>query len=426
MDTISIKEILLNESLTPVFQPIIDLTEPAITGYEALIRGPANSNMVSPKALFDSASEAGLTVRLEYLCIELACREFFTKNFDGKLFINVSPISLVNPHTEEHIVEIFENELEVDKERIVIELSESYPIDDYEFISQALHYLRDRGFELAIDDLGAGYSSLRVWSEFKPEYVKIDRHFIKSIDKNPVNHEFVRSIQEISRSVGTHVIAEGIETEAELKAITSLGISHGQGYLLGKPNPTLAGQITKQLRSVINPLKQFTFYRQKDTIGNLMEYSESVQANESLATCSEIIEDREDIHALPVLKGAKPIGIITRQKILEIFFSLYGRELHSRRRVIKFLEKNVLIVDQASTLSEVSRAFTANKKMDMNANIIVTHGGNYAGVVRPKKLLERITQRQIQSARYSNPLTMLPGNVPIYEWIDELNQTEEF
>jgi len=97
-----------------------------------------------------------------------------------------------------------------------------------------LHY-RNMGFEIALDDLGAGYSGLRLWSELLPEYVKIDSHFINDINNDPVKFNFVKSIQNIASSLHCHVIAEGIETENEFKAIAELGITHAQGYYFARP-----------------------------------------------------------------------------------------------------------------------------------------------------------------------------------------------
>ena len=306
------------------------------------------------------------------------------------------------------------------KNSVVIELSEQYPLDDYVILGQAIKYVRDNGYELAIDDLGAGYSSLRVWSEFTPEYVKIDRHFIEGIDHDTVKYDFVRSIQEISRSLGCKVIAEGIETEQELRSIGSLGITHVQGYLLGKPRVEPVRQIAKELFVSISPLKHITYHRHRDSVGELMEECVPVSVNDTLETVADEMKSQPSLNGLPVIKDGIPVGVISRKKIFEIFLGRYGRELHAKKSVSRFLSKNVLIVDKNTAVSDVSRMFTASNQMDMNIDIIITDNDNYAGVLKTKKLLEKITEQQIMSARHSNPLTLLPGNVPIYEWIDDL------
>lgn len=416
----TLREIIDEKLLQPVFQPIFDLTVPEVTGYEALIRGPKDSIFYNPKNLFNEAKSRDLIVSLEYLCIELACREFKEKKIQGKLFVNISPMSLIKGNAEKHIVEILQGELNIDREKVVIELSEQYPVDDYALISNGIRYLRDSGYELAIDDLGAGYSGLRVWSEFSPEYVKIDRHFIDGINLDPIKYEFVRSIQEISRSLGCKVIAEGIETEEELKSIRALGITHGQGFLLGKPGLMPNEVVPIKVKNMANPLRQVIYHRYGDSVVDLMEYSEPFAAGKKLEYVADKMRENTAMDSIPVTKEGKPIGVITRKKIFELFLGHYGRELHAKKPVEQFINTDVLIVDKHNSLSDVSRRFTSSNQIDMNIDIIITDSKKYIGVVKTKKLLQKITEQQIMSARHSNPLSMLPGNVPIYEWIDDL------
>lgn len=426
MRSSAIYEIINRKQLYPVFQPIVDLSVPEISGYEALIRGPKESRLHSPKELFDEAKSNSLIIPLEYLCIELACRKYQEQQLQGRLFLNVSPMSLIKSHAERHIVELLE-EFGLDKEKVVIELSEQYPLEDYGLINEAIHFIRDSGYELAIDDLGAGYSSLRVWSEFRPEFVKIDRHFIDGIDRDPVKYEFVRSIQDISMALGCKVIAEGIETKSELKTVCALGITFGQGFLFGKPDYEPVRFIPTDVIESINPLKKVVYFRHEDSIAGLMEKCEPILISDSLESVVDQMQYNPWVNCLPVIADGIPVGVITRQKIFEIFLGRYGRELHSKKKVDEYMNRNVLIVDKNHVLSEVSRMFTASNHMDMNIDIIITDNNKYIGVLKTKKLLEKITEQQIMSAHHSNPLTMLPGNVPIYEWIDDLlNRQQNF
>ncbi|MBL1142528.1 MAG: EAL and GGDEF domain-containing protein [Proteobacteria bacterium] len=411
--------VINRKQLEAVFQPILDLSASTISGYEALIRGPEDSRLRYPDALFEDAKEMDLIIPLEFACIEVACRQYKEKRLKGILFLNISPMSLIKMHTERHVVEILK-EYGFKKEEAVIELSEKYPLENYQLLNESITYIRECGYEIAIDDLGAGYSSLRVWSEFMPEYVKIDRHFVDGIDNDPVKYEFVRSIQEISRSLGCKVIAEGIETREELKALCALGITHGQGYLLGRPESNPVTLVSKETLGTVNHLRHVVYYRFKDSISNLMEKCEPLSVSDSLEHVADRMQSNPLVNCLPVIDNDIPVGVITRKKIFEIFLSRYGRELHSKNLVVNYINNDVLIVDKDSSLAEVSRMFTASNQMDMNIDIIVTHNSKYFGVVKTKKLLEKITEQQIMSARHSNPLTMLPGNVPIYEWIDDL------
>ena len=117
----------------------------------------------------------------------------------------------------------------------MIELTEESLLDDYARLRSTLQRLREAGCAIAIDDLGAGSSGLRTWSELKPDYVKIDRYFVSGIDADPTKREFVRSMLDMGRAMGCRVIAEGVETERECRELVDLGLDRLQGHLFGRP-----------------------------------------------------------------------------------------------------------------------------------------------------------------------------------------------
>src|SRR5206468_6399901 len=132
--------------------------------------------------------------------------------------------------------ERFMDEVGVDPGRIVIELTEDYPTIDFRLVHEALMLYRAMGFRIAIDDLGEGFASLRLWSELKPEFVKADKHFVSGIAGDPVKMQFLRAIQHIAESSGSLVIAEGIEDAADFRVVKDIGIACAQGYFLGRPS----------------------------------------------------------------------------------------------------------------------------------------------------------------------------------------------
>lgn len=247
-----LKNIINNQQLTPVYQPIVQLSEENIFAHEALIRGPVNSDFHLPKALFKHAADNDLLAPLELTCREISCRHFAAADNGGKLFLNVSPMSLLEPGYINGTTNRILEQLHIDPRRVVIEISEQYPLDDYQLIRNATDHYRNMGFEIAIDDLGAGYAGLRSWSEIRPEYVKVDRHFIHNINNDAIKYRFVECIQQIARDIGCRVIAEGVETTAELAAVRDVGIDLCQGYLLGKPKPPPFSNVASQYVSIKN------------------------------------------------------------------------------------------------------------------------------------------------------------------------------
>lgn len=416
--------IIHGSKLSAVFQPIVDLRGSSLFGYEALTRGPADSCLHSPIALFESAARYGLMSALEFACRELACRRFTQLNGTGKLFLNVSPMSLVEPGYQRGMTHRILEQLGIPADRIIIELSEQYPLGDYTLMRNATTHFRQMGFQIAMDDLGSGYAGLRAWSELRPDYVKVDRHFIEQVDQEPVKREFLRSIMEIASELGCLVVAEGIETAEQLATVRALGVHFGQGYFLGRPEatPALSTDVLHQLEQAP---RQRRLARRSVTIGDLAVPAPSIDERTPLEHVLELLRTHRKLQSLPVLNGQQPVGLIRRAAILELFAGRYSHELYSRKPAGQFMDQSALVVAHSATLEEVSRHLTANGEEPLSQDFIVTRDSEFFGVARTSELLRRITEQQMRNARYANPLTQLPGNVPLHEQLDELLQREE-
>ena len=294
----ALSAILAQRSIHSLFQPIVCLSERRVFGHEALSRGPSNSPLHSPLNLFAIARQAGHLTELEAACRESACRRFSEQRLDGKLFLNISPESLLEPHYPSgRTLKVLE-EVGLAPSRVVIELTEQTPTDDFQLLSNALHHYRDMGFSIALDDLGAGYSSLRLWSELRPEYVKIDRHFIDGIHRDPLKREFVGSILQIARASKAQVIAEGIELAEELAVLTEMGVDLVQGYLLGRPQELGVREHPQVLAQVL-PVALV----EQPTVG----------LNATLGQIMDLFGRHDDLEALGVLGAdGSPCGVIHR------------------------------------------------------------------------------------------------------------------
>jgi EAL domain-containing protein (putative c-di-GMP-specific phosphodiesterase class I) len=230
--------ILRYRVLQTLYQPVIDSEDGWVFGYEALTRGPSNSPLHAPLPLIRAAARSGQLFELDLVCRELAIRRFQELGLPGRLFLNVSPLSLMEPTFRPGETLRLLNEVGLAPQRVVIELTEQQPLEDYEVLKAAVAHYMEAGFQIAIDDLGAGYAGLRLWSELRPAYVKIDHHFTENIGGDAVKREFVRSIRDMATRLGCKVVAEGIETEEDYQTVQSLGVRLHQGYHLGRPLPS--------------------------------------------------------------------------------------------------------------------------------------------------------------------------------------------
>lgn len=232
-----LQRLLLQRDLHMLFQPILDTRTDRPLGFEALARGPAGGPLHDAGTLFAVARAHNMLADLEYLCRELAIDQFVAHRLPGKLFLNVSPLSLTDPSRPRGETLRLLQAAGLAPSRVVIELSEQDPSPDRYLLARATRHYAGMGFGIAIDDLGAGYSGLRLWSEVRPDYVKVDRHFVDNLHRDRIKREFVRFIRDIALRLGCQVIAEGIEQTGERRALEDLGIHVQQGFLLGRPVP---------------------------------------------------------------------------------------------------------------------------------------------------------------------------------------------
>lgn len=408
-------KILDGKQLTPHFQPIVSLSQKKIMGYEALIRGPSDSPLHSPFNLFDTAERFDCSIKLEYICRELTIKRYAALNIKEKLFINVSPSVLLQPDFKKGETLKLLDQVGVDPRFVVIELTEHQPTDDFQLMREAVTHYRKMGFEIAIDDLGAGYSGLRLWSELQPEYVKIDMHFIQGINNDPVKLNFVRSIQNIASSLNCNVIAEGIETEEEFKAVEQLGITHAQGYYFARPTAIPLEKVDELLFIVSTQPSQLNATK----ASHIAQYIRPVSAETAISEVMSLFHNESDLTILPLVDDNVAAGIIFRDHFLfKLFSSRYGIELYGKKPIKTFIEKTPLSFDQNTPIESVSKQLTDSMRNDQA--FIISSDGKYIGVGTILKLLEEITRQQIRNASHANPLTLLPGSVPINEQIDQL------
>lgn len=424
----TIQEILDQRTLSALFQPIMDFSTGSFIGFEGLIRGPANSPMHSPANLFASARQHGLSVEIEMLSRHVVLESFAAQGLPGKLFLNVSPETLTHPSFKNGQTLAYLEELGIDPKRVVIEITENQPTFDFEAMRNAMLHYRGMGFQIAMDDLGAGFSSLRLWSELRPEYVKIDMHFVQGVNSDPLKQQFLRSIQQIAQSSGTQVIAEGIETDAEFRVVRDIGIACGQGYFIARPSHTPPLNTPANVGSLVNANNavQQTYVGMRNvTVESILRYVDSFQPETSVEQIFVRFTENHDLRSIPVVKHGRPIGLINRHEFLDHFSQPYRRELLGKKPCTDLMNGEPLLVEKSTPIHELSGFLSESEIKHFTDGFIITEQGRYIGVGTGQDLLREITKAQIENARYANPLTMLPGNVPINEHIEHLLQNDK-
>lgn len=414
----TLQSIINNEELTAFFQPICASDGNQIYGYEALIRGPSDSPFHSPSNLFDAAVQYDLLSELELICRKISIKRFVELGLQGRLFLNISPMVFLQADHPQGKTLSYLKEHGLHADQVVIEISEKYPIEQTDVLQGALIHYRNLGFKVAVDDLGAGYAGLKLWSEVKPDYVKIDRYFINQCHLDPVKREFIKSILNIGQCINAKVIAEGIETLVEFEQLEDLGINIYQGYLFGRPEPFPSRKIPTV---ILNRQRVQNFPVHFDhKVSSLLQVSYFVNFDENVKNIVDYLYSHPSVHTVPVLRDERPIGMIMRGDVLELFSTAYGRALNERKTAIEIMMNSPVIVEANTRLDEVAQAITLEHDDKILWHFIITDKNHYVGTGSIRDLLRQLTQQQLQHARYANPLSMLPGNVPIYRYVDNL------
>ena len=236
-----VRSILATGGLTTFYQPIVDMEQGTIMGYEALTRGPANTAYERADALFAGCGGEPLLDELDRACRCQAVRSARGLDPRKKLFVNSLPESLGRPgFTDGGFLDAL-SESALQPRNLVLEITERTSIEDFEAFGKELGTLRRQGFLVAIDDVGTGYSSLQTITEIHPDFIKVDLSLVKNIHRSLLKQELVHSLLQAGSRIGAQVIAEGIETEEERRTLRQCGVRYGQGYFFARPAPPFPG-----------------------------------------------------------------------------------------------------------------------------------------------------------------------------------------
>jgi EAL domain-containing protein (putative c-di-GMP-specific phosphodiesterase class I) len=234
---VTILRFLKGDGLRIEFQPIADLATGTVVGVEALARF-SGEPYEQPERWFERAGDLGMRAELEARAIDSAIEQLSQVPSDTYLTLNCSPGVACSG--------ILDRLLEGRPlNRIVVEITEGEKIQDYPSLNRALARLRARGLRVAIDDAGAGFAGITHLIELRPDIIKLDIELTRNIDSDPHRKALVGSLTKYARDVNATIVAEGIETKNELRALQRLGVHYGQGYYLGRPAPLPRGGFSR-------------------------------------------------------------------------------------------------------------------------------------------------------------------------------------
>lgn len=418
----SFLRLLEKEQIQTVFQPIISLKNGQVHAYEALSRGPENHPFQMPDQLFSYATEHHYLWELEQLCRKKALEQFHTMQLEGKLFLNVNPNILTDQQFTQGFTKEYVEQFSITPSDLVFEITEKEAITHHDLFQDAVQHYKNQHYQVAIDDVGSGYSGLNIITDIHPHYLKLDMHLIRNIDHEDTKQSLVKSLVEFANLASIQIIAEGIETPAELLTVIRLGIPYGQGYLIAKPHakptpihPSLIECILKENNQLktLQPTKIIS-----TRVEQITQKIRPVTPEQSIEEIEERLK-KEDVTGLTIVKHNKPIGVVTNFSLRSSLSGPFGYSLFHQRPVKSVLQHQFIAVDAQTPINIVSKLAMMREKEHLYDLITVTKNGEYFGVVSVKDLLEATMQLEINFAKHLNPLSELPGNLMIEQQLQE-------
>ncbi len=424
------ERVLKYERLDAVFQPIFDLEHGTCLGYEGLIRGPQGTEYHMPDQLFAAADANGRRTALELTAARVIVREFVARRLDGHLLLNMSCTALLAASDRTLRGLEFVTDAGLSPATVMIELTEHERVHDAPALAAALRPMRDCGISLVLDDFGNGHSNLRLWMELHPRLVKIDRFFVQEMSIDADKFEIVRLLKRFADSFGTQLVAEGVEHTADLLAARDLDIDLAQGFLLGRPEREPVRQISPEVRASIRSTKvavrpvgergaaRFT------VAGDLCKRIPPVTLGLTNGELAILFAKHDDHHAVAIVDEERPIGLINRLKFVDRFAQPYQREIHGRKSCRVFADANPTLIDRRTPLDAMRSVLAGEDQRYLKDGLIITDNGKYYGLATGEALVRAVTELRIEAARYANPLTFLPGNIPISQHLDRLIEAD--
>ncbi len=415
------------------FQPIVSLQTGACFGYEALLRGHARLGLPDIGALFDRAWQFGNLHTLDLVLRRKAMEAFarLPRRDDTRLFFNLDNRVLTSPDYRPDQTHALLDEFGFPPSVFCFELSELHGLDTVRLSQSVLSRYRAQSMLLAIDDFGVGFSGLSSLYANQPDIVKIDRMFIADIHGDRKKRVLVASIVNLAHMLGITVVAEGIETAEELLACRSVGCDLGQGFFIAWPTTDYS-----QL-SADHPAVSRLGRQERREVGKSdhslirEELSEipPVHIGDEMADVFNMFRRHPACSFFPVLDiDGRPIGIIHEEALKSFIYAEYGRDLLRNRSLGRRLHDFVSECPIADLRSDVEEVLSIYAIDENPAGVLMVEDRVYVGMLSASSLLRVIHEKTLARASDQNPLTKLPGNLGISDFLAGAidNQSEAY
>lgn len=429
----SFTEMISSGGITSYLQPIVDLYLGEIYGYELLARG--KPPFFTPDCLFDAARRFDSLAQLEDACRTAALEKAAAtrRQLAGKkFFINVSPevFSEGRFHLDFTMEQLASYGLSGND--IVLEITETASVEDYENFELAIRRYVQEGFSIALDDFGSGHSGLITLVATTPHIMKIDKELVSGLHRSGYKQSLVKAIAEFADSVGSSVLVEGVETVDELRTAYRMGVRYAQGFYFARPAPEPVDVVDEERHlEMLGFMEEYTrhSYSVDLSINRMVARPATIDARTTTGReLDEFFRIHNSVsHVVWTDERDAPLGMITRQEFYSRISGRYGFAVFQNKAVDALVKRDMLVVEEQTDLRVMGKLAMARSEAELyDPVVVVDRRGALVGTITMKKVISRAFDTEVKFATNANPLTSLPGNVVINVWLEELLHREEY
>lgn len=434
----AIQRVVTSGALDIAYQPIVDLHTGDVIGYEALTRLTGSTPFRTTGELFEAAERAGMLETLEH-----AAR---TRSFERSrdlpagclLFLNNSPDVLCHPDFRPSLERDLKACPWLHPRRVVLEVTEQSAPSSDSILDRHVLALRERGFAVAIDDLGSGMNGLKRMMALRPNWLKLDIDLINDIENDPYKQSVIRFVVHFAKLCNMRIIAEGVERHEQLARLIELGVSHAQGYFIAMPG-ALRGPVRDGLASMIRVLHEkagMSRFRNPlaATIGSVAEPALRCAAHVAVIEALERLDStaRESLTApetssvtntagLVVVEGTRVVGWLPDVAIRDAALDPARRT----QPVVHLCRADNLLVQPDLSVADALKIVSNRAEEELSHPLIVVDGTRVIGVVPLRRLLSVAAIAHGDAARHVSPLTGMPNRVQADLWLGERIQRND-
>lgn len=418
-----IAAIIADRSLQASFRPIADFARCEIFGYVAAARGPAAMLGGTDEHLFGMAQRFDRVYELARAMVSTLVARFTEHGATGLLFLplpQAAAAELCLALAETVFAAVDELAFPVERTVILFPAIGGDPsAGAVEFASR----LRSCGFQLAATGVCCALTERLLWSRVPPDFVFFAAGTFDGLDLATVRDDEVPALIAAMAATGRRIVADGIDSGNEFKALQRLGIDYGAGDFFGRGSRIPTRAIPAAAHKAIAAACGCATGGQRASGGvleRLLVHVPPVASRTRAEDVFMLFEADAALRAVAVVEDDVPRGLISRYEMIDNMARPYRHELYGRKPCTRFMDAQPLVVDIGVSLADLSELVVGADPRHLISGFIVTERGRYLGMGSVQDLVREVTSMQMEAAKYANPLTQLPGNVPINQYIDNL------